>query len=406
MNRAACRPWIVAQIGAREHYGVARALATHGCLAALVTDLWASPRSAWGYIPHRHIRERYHADLKGIPVLVNNCASLAWEFQARARGWRGSELFMERNEWFQKQALRLLSDFVKKNSIEKGILFAYSYAARNLLKWAKENGWKTILGQIDPGSEEEKIIAEKVRQYSELAPKWRPIKNLYWDLWREECSVADVILVNSAWSKELVMRAGIDSIKLKIVPLAYERAVENHKKSYPLKFDIERPLRVLFLGQVSIRKGIVELLEAAEFLKERPIEFWIVGPIQIDLSVAKKKWSLEKVKFFGAVARGEVDRFYSEADVFVFPTHSDGFGITQLEAINRGLPVIASRFCGEVVKDNVNGKILDEVSSVRIIEVLDEILLNPRSLEIWSRNTYVEKNFLPHTVAERILSLV
>ena len=57
--------------------------------------------------------------------------------------------------------------------------------------------------------------------------------------------------------------------------------------------------------------------------------------------------------------RGETAaRFYREADVFLFPTLSDGFGLTQLEAQAWRLPVIASRFCGDVVQDGVNGLLL------------------------------------------------
>ena len=40
-------------------------------------------------------------------------------------------------------------------------------------------------------------------------------------------------------------------------------------------------MRVLFLGQVNLRKGIARLLEAAQNLRDAPVEFWIVGPVQI-----------------------------------------------------------------------------------------------------------------------------
>ena len=40
-------------------------------------------------------------------------------------------------------------------------------------------------------------------------------------------------------------------------------------------------MRVLFLGQVNLRKGVARLLQAARTLRDEPVEFWIVGPVQI-----------------------------------------------------------------------------------------------------------------------------
>lgn len=75
------------------------------------------------------------------------------------------------------------------------------------------------------------------------------------------------------------------------------------------------------------------------------------------------------------------------ADVFIFPTLSDGFGITQLEAQAWNLPIIASKFCGEVVKDNINGLILPEVTASAIAQKLQFCLNNPQKLEALSQKS-------------------
>ena len=74
----------------------------------------------------------------------------------------------------------------------------------------------------------------------------------------------------------------------------------------------------------------------------------MVGPILIDIPADLRE--RQNVRWVGPIARGEVAKWYREADVFMFPTHSDGFGLTQLEAQAWKLPVIASPFCGEVVQ--------------------------------------------------------
>ena len=53
---------------------------------------------------------------------------------------------------------------------------------------------------------------------------------------------------------------------------------------------------------------------------------------------------------------------YRASDLLVFPSHSDGFGMAQIEAQGWGLPIVASRNCGRVVRDGETGFLLDEVS--------------------------------------------
>jgi glycosyltransferase involved in cell wall biosynthesis len=313
---------------------------------------------------------------------------------------------MERNLWFEKEAIHLLEAFLKTSKREPQVLFAYSYAALGIIKWAKKRGWKTILGQIDPGIEEENIVAKLADKHRVLAPDWRRIDGDYWERWKEECAAADRIMVNSSWSKELVERSGVDGKKIDVVPLAYDRGTEESHKSYPHQFESSRPLRVLFLGQVSLRKGIAEVLEAARILRGKPIEFQIVGPVQIDLEAAGKMgWDSMQVKFIGTVPRSEVNRYYEQADLFLFPTHSDGFGLTQLEAQRRRLPLLVSRYCGEVVKNGVNGFILKEVTGEAIAKSLMQLLDQPELLSQCSQSSGVDASFSADSVAEKILNL-
>jgi glycosyltransferase involved in cell wall biosynthesis len=55
------------------------------------------------------------------------------------------------------------------------------------------------------------------------------------------------------------------------------------------------------------------------------------------------------------VPRDKTSEYYRWADVFVLPTVSDGFALTQLEAMAHGLPVIATPNCGRVVNDGEDG---------------------------------------------------
>ena len=99
---------------------------------------------------------------------------------------------------------------------------SYSYTALEPFRYAKANGWKTLLVQIDPGPEEERIVAEEAARVPELAADWQAAPPEYWDFWREECKLADRIVVNSEWSREGLVRGGVPAEKISVIPLAYE----------------------------------------------------------------------------------------------------------------------------------------------------------------------------------------
>ena len=98
-------------------------------------------------------------------------------------------------------------------------------------------------------------------------------------------------------------------------------------------------------------------------LRGEPIEFWFVGPIQISIPADLR--DDPKVHWIGSVPHEGTARFYRDADIFLFPTFSDGFGLTQLEAQAWKLPLIATKFCGDVVEDGINGWLLPDITADR-----------------------------------------
>ncbi len=376
--------WICCQLGAREHFAIPRALHQTGQLSALITDAWISAQSPLNFLPAKvlaPLRERCHPELQPAPIYASTTSLIRFELAHKLHKINGWPLIMARNHWFQQQALQYLKQIsAQLETKQQPVLFAYSYAALDLLRYAKDQGWLTILGQIDPGPVEEQIVIEQQAKHQSYQSNWEPAPTAYWESWQAECSLADQILVNSDWSSRALQKVGIPAHKIKIVPLAYQpNAVANaYFKTYPAAFTPERPLRVLFLGQIILRKGIIPLLEAAALLQDQPIEFWLVGIP----GIAKPDWvnNLENVKWFGQVPRSGVAEYYQAADVFLFPTLSDGFGLTQLEAQAWHLPIIVSPFCGEVVKDKINGLLLPDVTVEQIAQALRFCLRHPDQL--------------------------
>lgn len=397
--------WIICQIGGREHYSVARALHRAGSLTGMITDFWVPPGSIISRIPGtRRLRDRWHPELAEAKVYAPNFRMFAFEVKERIQKRSGWPVFVNRNALFQKRAMSGFPAMIAGQDSPITV-FSYSYGALELFKHAKRHGWRTVLGQIDPAVGEERIVGKLFLQHQDRAGDFSPAPMGYWERWREECELADSIVVNSEWSRTLLEQEGIDGKKLRVIPLAYEEdgGKLTSVKSYPDQFTLSRPLKVLFLGQVNVRKGAVELIEAARELAGEPVEFWFVGPNQLQLQ--KEDIASGNMKFVGSVSRSQVAAWYQAADVFIFPTHSDGFGLTQLEAMNCSLPVIASANCGSVVENGRNGMVLKELTTSAIVSCMRSCLANPDSLKVWSEQCEVASRFSVETVGGQFLSI-
>jgi glycosyltransferase involved in cell wall biosynthesis len=403
------RLWICCQLGARQHYAVPRALASTGQLAALITDVWAPPGSNFRRLPDwgslRNVKERFHPALAEVPVLSDNLSAIAFESVHRTLHTSEWPRIMARNRAYQRWVIKHLERLGPALEGKRVTLFAYSYAALEILRYARDQGWQTVLEQIDPGPAETNIVRMECTREYRLCSSWEPPPAGYWRLWREECELADTIVVNSQWTLDCVQEAGVRAAKMKLIPLAYQPSspVALPPKEYPERFTAERPLRVLFLGQINLRKGVARLLEAAKTLRQEPIEFQMVGPLQFD----HVPTTLDdcRIRWLGPVSRGNAKNFYREADLFILPTLSDGFALTQLEALANRLPVIASKFCGAVVRDGVDGRILPSPTANEIVVALRECLREPARLAAWSEAATVQPKFSLASLAYNLAEL-
>lgn len=379
--------WICCHLGAREHYAVPRALHRLDRLRLLVTDAWVEPGSVWSRLPGdlpRRLSERFHPDLANAEVRAFTLRLMAREALWRSRPSTGWAPLVERNRWFGRRAVGALQRLPDPQHT-RTVVFAHSYSARDVFAHARSRGWMTVLGQIDPGAEHFRIVqqlSESRQDYGGVAPS-PPAE--YVEAWRDECRLADWIIVNSDWSRESLARAGIPVDKLRVVPLAYEPEADEPvpARQYPGAFTRQRPLRVLFVGHVAVAKGAPELLEAMALLADLPVELQLVGATA--MAIPQRFLNDPAIRVVGAVSRSDVMRFYRDSDVLVFPSHSDGFGMAQIEAQGWRLPIIASRSCGRVVQDGINGLLLDDVSADAIAAAVRRVALNPRLLEQFSR---------------------
>jgi len=353
---------LVVQKGAREHFLAARALHRQGSLACLVVD-WYAPkggllRGVFGFVARRlggRGRAAMAAKAEEIPdelVKVNWFNGLMGKWRQRTGRFRSSS-----------QYSNLVADIAFTKAVSRtqlphhNVFFGYSYMSLEMLEIERQKGVLTILDQIDPGPVEFRLVAEEMAKYPELAGLPAPYPSAYYDRLKQEWNLADVIVVNSEWSRDALISEGVPAKKIEILPLSYEGdhgCEEEIAKASDQNSG--KALRVLWLGQVNVRKGIHYLIEAARILEGHEIHFDIVGPIGIAREIVDSAPS--NMTFCGSVSRDLAADYYRKADVFVLPTLSDGFAITQLEAMAYGLPVITTPHCGKVVTEGRTGFIV------------------------------------------------
>ena len=192
------------------------------------------------------------------------------------------------------------------------------------------------------------------------------------------------------------------------MPLCYEIGEEMSSPQcsrikFP-PFSAASPLRVLWLGQVILRKGIQYLLEAARQLEGENIQFDVVGPIGISADAIAT--APRNVTFHGRATRDQAAGWYRKSDVFVLPTLSDGFAITQLEAMAHGLPIVATDCCGKVVGDGMDGFIIPARDANSLARALSRYLLEPALLKHQQVSALAKsRQFTLDRLAENLLSL-
>lgn len=386
--------WFCAQMGAREHYAIPRALNKTGALGGLLTDFWAGPatqslaRATSGKLT-RSLATRFHQDLPVGVVTSWNLRALAWELRLRrmSRGGSSVERYLGYCEVGKRFSTAVFRKLARLNLSDGNVFFGYDTCSLEVMRGLKSQGVFCILDQIDPC----RVEIEMVRAEQQAWPGWQSydldVPDEFYERHKDEWEIADKVVVNSQFSRDALVNQGLSAEKAVVIPLSYEppEMSEQEKNSMMVfwsglsaGFTQKKPLRVLFLGQVMLRKGIQYLVEAAELVRDYPIQFHVVGPLSISVQAVAS--APPNMAFHGRATRNELSGWYRSAHVFILPTLSDGFAITQIEAMANGLPVITTPNCGAVVTDDQDGCIVPARNPKAIAAALNMYLDDPECL--------------------------
>jgi len=142
-------------------------------------------------------------------------------------------------------------------------------------------------------------------------------------------------------------------------------------------------LKILFVGRLTYSKGYYDLLNVIKDKNLSDIKFNIVGKKKSNV-----KNKLKNVKYLGEIPNDKMFEIYDQNDILIFPSYSETFGLAILEAMARGLVVLASDLPAirEYFKDGRNGYLFPPGDIEKMKEIILYLKNNPKEIERISKN--------------------
>lgn len=223
-----------------------------------------------------------------------------------------------------------------------------------------------------------RLLGSVVNTYPEWASTVRGLQDSDAKLARKdrELELADHIFVASSFTAHTLQDYPGQLAPIHVIPYGFPPPVQ--QRAYVPATN--RPLRLLFVGGLSQRKGLAELFAAVDTFGER-IALTVVGRApQQDcppLSAA-----LQKHRYIPSLPHAKILDLMREHDLLLFPSHFEGFGLVITEAMSQGTPVITTeRTAGpDLIESGKEGYIVPAGDTEALIAQLDALLTRPEQL--------------------------
>lgn len=153
-----------------------------------------------------------------------------------------------------------------------------------------------------------------------------------------------VIAISDHAYGQLTTQYGIDEVDVEMIPHGVDTDWFYPRDEQHPAVDNEKTT-LLYVGRLGARKGLDLALRALAEVDDESVEFLIAGTGRHEETLrelARELGVVDQVRFLGYVPDEDLPVLYSSADVFVFPSRYEGFGLVLLEAMACGTPVIGA----------------------------------------------------------------
>ncbi|MEH2250261.1 glycosyltransferase family 4 protein [Nostoc sp.] len=367
---------LVHQINPSNARNAALALAEANLLKEVITPIAYDPEApVWGFLnllPKKlrtyitnELSRRTWVSPNGVPIQTYPWKEIIRIFLSQTKlasslGFRSMQLI----DWVY---VSLDCQVAKHHLDGLDAIYSYEDLAANTFAKAKQQGVLCLYDLPIPFYKmTRRIMQQEAELFPFLTPVIQSIQDPAWKLERkeQEIKLADHVFVASSITKQSLLEIGLDSEKISVIP--YGAPVDLFQ-TQPKTDDC---FRAMFVGRVSPRKGVHYLLQAWQELKLTDAELVLVGS-----NLFPPGW-LEQYKdicsHVPSVPHLLLNQYYSSANVLVFPSLVEGFGLVILEAMACGIPVITTPNTGglDVLTNGLEGFIIP----IRDVEAIKEKL--------------------------------
>jgi glycosyltransferase involved in cell wall biosynthesis len=329
----------VAVQGRFHAFHLARALLERGCDVTVLTNYpkWAAARFG---LPRGRVRSFW----------LHGVLSRAVEKLDRRSAWSGAEAWL--HSLFGRWVARELE------SERWDVAHLWSGVAEESLGSLRGRG---VLRLVMRGSShirtQARLLAEEEERtgiHQDRPSRWRIARE------EREYALADRIVVLSTFARDTFIAEGVRSEKLALVPLG--ASLRSFRPSPEVVRARQRrllgggPLRVLYVGAMSFRKGLWDLAKVVQQVGTDRFAFQLVGPQPREARGVLSELR-GAVTLRSKVPESELPGIYAEGDVFVFPTIEEGYAAVVAQAAAAALPVLTTTNCSgpDLVRQGENG---------------------------------------------------
>ncbi|WP_254658107.1 glycosyltransferase family 4 protein [Pleurocapsa sp. PCC 7327] len=230
--------------------------------------------------------------------------------------------------------------------------------------------------------------------------------------------IADAFVTNNRIGKTYlteILGASADKVFARPYLVPHPKTYSQNSENLDLaELQLQHPV-FLFVGHLIPRKGLHELLQACSLLEERGYRDYSLlvvgdGSQRLELEEFVKTHNLGKqVKWVGAVKYERVGAYFQLADVFVFPTIEDVWGLVAVEAMIFGKPILCSKWAGavELVVDGENGYAFDPRNPEQLAQLMSRFIDRVDAIEpMGEKSKQIMTNHTPEAVSKHLAEIV
>jgi len=346
---------IVCFSGARDNYQTAWALAEAGLLEKLVTDLYVDP----GWLPSKLTRK--------FPKLnARRCPGVSSSRVVTPAGVILQSLLMRTRFASAVRQIHLdcqLGQRARREAWRTGCpLFSYSYYAAAAFAPGQIRPAMRFLFQLHPHPRTvRKILSEEMQRAPRFAASLRWEHEIgdpepHFEALCSEPGLANGWVAASSYTASTLAEHGVRREDVHVVPYGVEATNYPCRDTPPLPTD---PFRILWVGNMTQRKGLSYFMEAVASIPQENLEVIICGHYPVERRTIED-YGLKSVRVFPGLPRNELAKIMRSCDLFVLPSLAEGFGHVILEAMSSGLPVLttASTCAPDILKQGKHGFIV------------------------------------------------